>query len=68
MMLEQKSKIRHHRMTCACSNRIEKVLNKTEGIQHATVNLTTEQALVSYYPNAINTIESFNVFKIGLRR
>lgn len=43
-------------MTCAaCSNRIEKVLNKTEGIQHATVNLTTEQALVSYYPNAINT-------------
>ncbi|MBX5318630.1 copper-translocating P-type ATPase [Staphylococcus caprae] len=43
-------------MTCAaCSTRIEKVLNKTEGIQHATVNLTTEQALVSYYPHAINT-------------
>ena len=38
-------------MTCAaCSNRIEKVLNQTQGVQQATVNLTTEQALIKYYP------------------
>ncbi|MCG9812240.1 heavy metal translocating P-type ATPase [Staphylococcus argenteus] len=38
-------------MTCAaCSSRIEKVLNKTDGVQKATVNLTTEQAKVDYYP------------------
>lgn len=38
-------------MTCAaCSNRIEKVLNKTNGVKDATVNLTTEQANVNFYP------------------
>ena len=38
-------------MTCAaCSNRIEKILNKTPGVKDATVNLTTEQAMVAYYP------------------
>ncbi|GJF51955.1 copper-translocating P-type ATPase [Staphylococcus argenteus] len=38
-------------MTCAaCSSRIEKVLNKMDGVQEATVNLTTEQAKVDYYP------------------
>ncbi|MFI0726427.1 heavy metal translocating P-type ATPase, partial [Staphylococcus aureus] len=38
-------------MTCAaCSSRIEKVLNKMDGVQNATVNLTTEQAKVDYYP------------------
>ncbi|MBN4950684.1 heavy metal translocating P-type ATPase, partial [Staphylococcus sp. EG-SA-2] len=38
-------------MTCAaCSSRIEKVLNKMNGVQNATVNLTTEQAKVDYYP------------------
>lgn len=38
-------------MTCAaCSNRIEKVLNKTTGVKQASVNLTTEQATVAYYP------------------
>ena len=38
-------------MTCAaCSNRIEKVLNKTTGVKQATVNLTTEQATIDYYP------------------
>ncbi|EJE25241.1 heavy metal translocating P-type ATPase [Staphylococcus epidermidis] len=43
-------------MTCAaCSNRIEKVLNQTQGVQQATVNLTTEQALIKYYPSATNT-------------
>ncbi|CEA03167.1 Copper-exporting P-type ATPase A [Jeotgalicoccus saudimassiliensis] len=41
-------------MTCAaCSNRIEKVLNKTDGIKSATVNLTTENAMVEYNPDVI---------------
>lgn len=43
-------------MTCAaCSNRIEKVLNKTSGVKDATVNLTTEQANVNFYPEETNT-------------
>ncbi|AIF44065.1 heavy metal translocating P-type ATPase [Virgibacillus sp. SK37] len=38
-------------MTCAaCSSRIEKVLNKREGIKQASVNLTTETASVEYNP------------------
>ncbi|QQK80577.1 copper-translocating P-type ATPase [Salicibibacter cibi] len=38
-------------MTCAaCSNRIEKVLNKQEGVKDATVNLTTETASIEYNP------------------
>lgn len=42
-------------MTCAaCSTRIEKVLNRFEGVDHASVNLTTEKALVSYNPNKIS--------------
>jgi Cu+-exporting ATPase len=38
-------------MTCAaCSTRIEKVLNKMNGVKQATVNLATESAAVEYYP------------------
>ncbi|MEC5424873.1 heavy metal translocating P-type ATPase [Virgibacillus sp. C22-A2] len=41
-------------MTCAaCSSRIEKVLNKQEGIKLATVNLTTESASIEYNPGMI---------------
>lgn len=40
-------------MTCAaCSNRIEKVLNRTDGVEEANVNLTTENATIVYNPNA----------------
>ena len=40
-------------MTCAaCSNRIEKVLNKMDGVD-AKVNLATEQATVDYDKNNI---------------
>lgn len=43
-------------MTCAaCSNRIEKFLNKMNGVRSATVNLTTEQALVEYFPSTTTT-------------
>ncbi|MEN2768908.1 heavy metal translocating P-type ATPase [Ornithinibacillus xuwenensis] len=41
-------------MTCAaCSNRIEKVLNKMESVE-AQVNLTTEKASVSFNPEAVS--------------
>lgn len=41
-------------MTCAaCSNRIEKVLNKQEGVKSATVNLTTENAVIEYNPTML---------------
>ncbi|MGW7986826.1 heavy metal translocating P-type ATPase [Staphylococcus shinii] len=40
-------------MTCAaCSNRIEKVLNRTDGVDEANVNLTTENATIIYNPNS----------------
>jgi len=42
-------------MTCAaCSNRIEKVLNKQEGVKSANVNLTTETASVEYNPGLVD--------------
>jgi P-type Cu+ transporter len=42
-------------MTCAaCSNRIEKVLNKQEGVSLATVNLTTENASIEYNPSFVD--------------
>ncbi|RPF57542.1 heavy metal translocating P-type ATPase [Abyssicoccus albus] len=45
-----------HQMTCAaCSNRIEKVLNKDSTIKEAVVNLSTEKATINYYTNTTNT-------------
>jgi Cu+-exporting ATPase len=41
-------------MTCAaCSARVEKALNKLEGVESATVNLATEKATVVYNPGVI---------------
>ncbi|HZG69915.1 MAG TPA: copper ion binding protein, partial [Chondromyces sp.] len=38
-------------MTCAaCATRIEKGLNKMEGVEHANVNLALEKATVQYHP------------------
>ena len=52
-------------MTCAaCSNRIEKVLNKTTGVKQATVNLTTEQATIDYYPGQTDVdtpLDEYNI-------
>ncbi|MEI5906956.1 heavy metal translocating P-type ATPase [Bacillus spongiae] len=43
-------------MTCAaCSSRIEKVLNKQEGVTEANVNLALERATVEYIPDIIDT-------------
>ncbi|MDQ0200002.1 heavy metal translocating P-type ATPase [Neobacillus ginsengisoli] len=45
-------------MTCAaCATRIEKGLNKLEGVNKATVNLALESATVEYNPSLINTQE-----------
>ncbi|SIS58348.1 heavy metal translocating P-type ATPase [Salimicrobium flavidum] len=42
-------------MTCAaCSNRIEKVLNKTEGVENATVNLANETGTIEYRTGALS--------------
>ncbi|MFS0752245.1 heavy metal translocating P-type ATPase [Oceanobacillus sp. 1P07AA] len=54
-------------MTCAaCSNRIEKVLNKMDGVKEATVNLTTETGMVYYYPDVVQDSQLINkIEKIG---
>ncbi len=45
-------------MTCAaCSNRIEKVLNRTDGVEQANVNLTTENATINYNPEVTSIDE-----------
>jgi Cu+-exporting ATPase len=42
-------------MTCAaCANRIEKGLNKLDGVSDATVNFALEQASVTYNPDKVN--------------
>lgn len=54
-VLMEKTELDVFGMTCAaCSNRIEKVLNKQEGVKHATVNLTTETASVEYNPGLVD--------------
>ncbi len=42
-------------MTCAsCVNRIERYLNRADGVQSASVNLATERATVGYDPGLID--------------
>lgn len=42
-------------MTCAaCSSRIEKVMNKTDGVEAATINLTLETGQIIYDPSKID--------------
>lgn len=54
-------------MTCAaCANRIEKGLNKMDGVKKATVNLALETASVEYTPSQVNTAEMVQrVEKLG---
>ena len=45
-------------MTCAsCVNRIERFLNKTPGVEEATVNLATEMATIRYLPDRAGRAE-----------
>ncbi len=63
-VLYEKSELDITGMTCAaCSSRIEKVLNKTDGVKAATVNLTTENATVEYNPGV--TDEHAIIDRIG---
>ncbi|WP_449537491.1 heavy metal translocating P-type ATPase [Ferdinandcohnia sp. Marseille-Q9671] len=54
-------------MTCAaCSSRIEKGLNKMEGITKANVNLALENASVEYNPSALSVTDIIKkVEKLG---
>lgn len=56
-------------MTCAaCSSRIEKVLNKMDGMVNANVNLALETATVTYNPAILTIGEIENkIEKIGYR-
>ncbi|MFP3472192.1 cation transporter, partial [Micrococcus sp. SIMBA_144] len=48
---KEKVELDIHGMTCAaCSTRIEKGLNRTKGVELASVNLTTESGVVEYQP------------------
>lgn len=54
-------------MTCAsCANRIEKGLNKIDGISGANVNLALENATIEYNPNQVSVAEIIQrVEKLG---
>lgn len=42
-------------MTCAaCSSRVERVLNRLDGVVNASVNLSTNKALVQFYSGAVD--------------
>lgn len=51
-------------MTCAaCSSRIERILNKKEGIQRASVNLTTEKVSVHFEPSIITAADMISAIE-----
>ncbi len=63
----QKEELKIGGMTCAaCSGRIERVLNKMNGIEEISVNLTTSVAFVTYDPQQL-TIQDIidKIVKIG---
>ncbi|TLS37933.1 heavy metal translocating P-type ATPase [Pseudalkalibacillus caeni] len=52
---QEKAVLDIHGMTCAaCSTRIEKSLNKMNGISMAAINLTTESGVVEYNPGIVS--------------
>ncbi|MEH7377677.1 heavy metal translocating P-type ATPase [Neobacillus drentensis] len=56
-------------MTCAaCANKIEKRLNKLNGVQTATVNFALESALVEYNPDEVSVSDMKEAInKLGYR-
>jgi Cu+-exporting ATPase len=51
----EKLNLKINGMTCAaCSARIEKVLSKTDGLEHVSVNLATEKAALEYDPSKVS--------------
>ncbi|MBM7649791.1 Cu+-exporting ATPase [Bacillus ectoiniformans] len=68
-VLEEKAEFNIIGMTCAaCSTRIEKGLNKLEGVSKASVNLALESATVEYNPSATSPAEIIKkVEKLGYK-
>ncbi|MGM0878424.1 MAG: heavy metal translocating P-type ATPase [Bacillota bacterium] len=61
---KEKVELDIHGMTCAsCVSRIEKVLNKTEGIEKATVNLASEKATITYNPGLVSIEDALKKVK-----
>ncbi len=56
-------------MTCAaCANRVEKRLNKLDGVSKATVNFALESATVEFNPDEINVNEmKSTITKLGYK-
>ena len=55
---QQKTTMQITGMTCAaCARRIEKGLQKTAGVQDATVNLSLERASVTFDPKKISVVD-----------
>ena len=48
----------------ACARKIEERLNKTEGIENASVNFITQTVKIVYDPNVISTVRP-TLHKIG---
>lgn len=62
-------------MTCvACANRIEKILQKINGIENVSVNFASEKATVIYNPNIVElseikkTIEAIGYKVVGINK
>ena len=52
-------------MTCAaCSSRIERVLDREEGIDQVSVNLVMEKGTVTFDPNQISIEEILSLIHI----
>lgn len=55
---QKKTSLQLTGMTCAaCANRIEKGLNKMEGVQEANVNFALEKASVTFDPNVVTVYQ-----------
>ena len=51
-------------MTCAsCSQTIEKVINKLDGVQSASVNLATEKMVVDFNPSELSSNDIMEAVK-----
>ena len=55
-------------MTCACANRVEKRLNKLDGVNKATVNFALEATTVDFNPDEVNVNEMKSaITKLGYK-
>ncbi|MBT2734509.1 heavy metal translocating P-type ATPase [Bacillus sp. ISL-7] len=68
-VISEKAEFNISGMTCAaCANKIEKRLNKLNGVQTATVNFALESALVEYNPDEVSVSDMKEAInKLGYR-